>query len=66
MMNPEHHDRVVGAISTSLIVAASLVNQVADYNSSNEWFHRLATGGFRGIDTSGGQPSGDVAGYSVE
>lgn len=50
IMNPEHHDRVVGAIShLPHIVAASLVNQVADYNSSNEWFHRLAAGGFRDL-----------------
>lgn len=50
IMNPEHHDRVVGAIShLPHIVAASLVNQVADYNASNEWFHRLAAGGFRDL-----------------
>ncbi|SDC46195.1 prephenate dehydrogenase [Melghirimyces thermohalophilus] len=50
IMAPEHHDRVVGAIShLPHIVAAALVNQVAGYNASNEWFHRLAAGGFRDL-----------------
>ncbi|PTX59915.1 prephenate dehydrogenase [Melghirimyces profundicolus] len=50
IMDPAHHDRVVGAIShLPHILAAALVNQVADYNASNEWFHRLAAGGFRDL-----------------
>lgn len=50
IMKPEHHDRVAGAIShLPHIVAAALVNQVAGYNASNDWFHRLAAGGFRDL-----------------
>ncbi|OYD09973.1 prephenate dehydrogenase [Paludifilum halophilum] len=50
IMNPEHHDRIVGAIShLPHILAAGLVNQVDRYNESNEWFHRLAAGGFRDL-----------------
>ncbi|SMO42829.1 prephenate dehydrogenase [Melghirimyces algeriensis] len=50
IMAPDHHDRVVGAIShLPHIVAAGLVNQVAGYNESNEWFFRLAAGGFRDL-----------------
>ncbi|MFC4078077.1 prephenate dehydrogenase [Salinithrix halophila] len=50
IMAPDHHDRVVGAIShLPHIVASGLVNQVSRYNKSNEWFHRLAAGGFRDL-----------------
>ena len=50
IMDPHHHDRLVGAIShLPHIVAAGLVNQVGSYNEENEWFHRLAAGGFRDL-----------------
>lgn len=50
VMNPQEHDRVVGAISHfPHIVAAALVNLVADYDQDNAWYHRLAAGGFRDI-----------------
>jgi prephenate dehydrogenase len=50
LMDPEHHDRVVGAIShLPHVVAAALVNQVGRYNEENEWFFRLAAGGFRDL-----------------
>ncbi|QKG84340.1 prephenate dehydrogenase [Kroppenstedtia pulmonis] len=50
IMDPDHHDRVVGAIShLPHILAAALVNQVEGYNRSNEWFLRLAAGGFRDL-----------------
>lgn len=49
-MNPEEHDRVVGAIShLPHIVAAALVNQVRDYNEHNDMHVLLAAGGFRDI-----------------
>lgn len=49
-MNPDEHDQVVGAVSHfPHILAAALVNQVADYNQENEWHQRLAAGGFRDI-----------------
>ncbi|SEN28297.1 prephenate dehydrogenase [Lihuaxuella thermophila] len=54
IMDPVHHDRIVGAIShLPHIIAAGLVNQVGDYNESNEWFHRLAAGGFRDLTRIG-------------
>ncbi|MFS8611137.1 MAG: prephenate dehydrogenase [Planifilum fulgidum] len=50
IMDPHHHDRLVGAIShLPHIIAAGLVNQVGRYNEENEWFHRLAAGGFRDL-----------------
>lgn len=50
IMDPDHHDRVVGAIShLPHVIAAGLVNQVGRYNEENEWFHRLAAGGFRDL-----------------
>lgn len=50
IMDADHHDRVVGAIShLPHVLAAALVNQVASYNQSNEWYHRLAAGGFRDL-----------------
>ncbi|SDW59366.1 prephenate dehydrogenase [Marininema mesophilum] len=49
-MAPEYHDQVVGAIShLPHIIASGLVNQVSRYNDKNEWFHRLAAGGFRDL-----------------
>lgn len=54
IMDPVHHDRVVGAIShLPHIIAAGLVNMVGDYNEQNEWFHRLAAGGFRSLTRIG-------------
>ncbi len=50
VMDPDEHDRVVGAVSHfPHILAAVLVNQVSHYNEANEWHHRLAAGGFRDI-----------------
>jgi prephenate dehydrogenase len=50
IMDSDHHDRVVGAIShLPHVIAAALVNQVDTYNQSNEWYHRLAAGGFRDL-----------------
>ncbi|PTM58692.1 prephenate dehydrogenase [Desmospora activa] len=50
IMKADHHDRVVGAIShLPHVLAAALVNQVAGYNQENEWYHRLAAGGFRDL-----------------
>ncbi len=44
------HDNIVGAIShLPHIIAAALVNQVADLNEQNELYERLAAGGFRDI-----------------
>ena len=50
IMDPFHHDRLVGAIShLPHVIAAGLVNQVGRYNEENESFHRLAAGGFRDL-----------------
>ncbi|MBO8170718.1 MAG: prephenate dehydrogenase [Bacillaceae bacterium] len=50
VMNPDEHDRVVGAISHfPHLVASALVNQVASYDTDNKWYQRLAAGGFRDI-----------------
>lgn len=50
IMDPDHHDRLVGAIShLPHVIAAGLVNQVGIYNDENEWFLRLAAGGFRDL-----------------
>jgi len=54
VMDPVHHDQIVGAIShLPHIIAAGLVNQVGNYNEGNEWFHRLAAGGFRDLTRIG-------------
>ena len=54
LMDARHHDRIVGAIShLPHIIAAGLVNVVGDYNEENEWFHRLAAGGFRDLTRIG-------------
>ncbi|MCS1350592.1 prephenate dehydrogenase [Mechercharimyces sp. CAU 1602] len=50
IMAPDHHDRVVGAIShLPHVIASGLVNLVERYNEENEWFHHLAAGGFRDL-----------------
>lgn len=50
VMDPAEHDRVVGAVSHfPHILAAVLVNQVAQYDQANDWHRRLAAGGFRDI-----------------
>jgi len=49
-LNPDEHDRVVGAVSHfPHIIAAALVNLVASYDEENAWHARLAAGGFRDI-----------------
>lgn len=54
IMDPDFHDQIVGAIShLPHIIAAGLVNQVGNYNEGNEWFHRLAAGGFRDLTRIG-------------
>lgn len=50
IMDPDEHDRVVGAVSHfPHIIAAVLVNQVSRYDQENDWHRRLAAGGFRDI-----------------
>lgn len=50
IMDPDHHDRLVGAIShLPHVIAAGLINQIGSYNQENEWFLRLAAGGFRDL-----------------
>ncbi|SFS94614.1 prephenate dehydrogenase [Marininema halotolerans] len=50
MMDPRYHDEVVGAIShLPHIIASGLVNQISRYNEQNEWYYRLAAGGFRDL-----------------
>lgn len=49
-LNPNLHDEVVGAIShLPHIIAVALVNQIAGYNATNEYYQNLAAGGFRDI-----------------
>ncbi|WP_028548653.1 prephenate dehydrogenase [Paenibacillus sp. UNC451MF] len=49
-LNPKLHDEVVGAIShLPHIIAVALVNQIAGYNETNEYYQNLAAGGFRDI-----------------
>lgn len=49
-MDPAEHDQIVGAIShVPHLLASSLVNQVYAYHQTNEWYLRLAAGGFRDI-----------------
>ncbi len=46
----ELHDDIVGAIShLPHIIAVALVNQISNYNESNDLYERLAAGGFRDI-----------------
>ncbi|MFM1652702.1 prephenate dehydrogenase [Brevibacillus sp. B_LB10_24] len=50
VMDPAEHDQVVGAVSHfPHIIASALVNQVSQYNEGNDWYYRLAAGGFRDI-----------------
>jgi prephenate dehydrogenase len=50
VMDPAEHDQVVGAVSHfPHIIASALVNQVSRYNEGNDWYYRLAAGGFRDI-----------------
>ncbi|SHE42930.1 prephenate dehydrogenase [Seinonella peptonophila] len=54
IMDALFHDRIVGAVShLPHIIAAGLVVQVGQYNDQNEWFHRLAAGGFRDLTRIG-------------
>lgn len=49
-MSAREHDEVVGAISHfPHVIASSLVEHVFDYQQQNEWYFRLAAGGFRDI-----------------
>ncbi|MNO60334.1 prephenate dehydrogenase [compost metagenome] len=49
-VDPVMHDRIVGAIShLPHIIAVALVNQICDYNGSNDLYRTLAAGGFRDI-----------------
>ena len=48
IMDPFHHDRLRGRLS-SAPRSPPAVNQVGRYNEENEWFHRLAAGGFRDL-----------------
>jgi prephenate dehydrogenase len=49
-VDPAQHDEIVGAIShLPHIIAVALVNQVCDYNNTNELYRTLAAGGFRDI-----------------
>ncbi|RXT13919.1 prephenate dehydrogenase [Ammoniphilus sp. CFH 90114] len=50
VLDPEEHDKIVGAISHfPHIIAAALVNQVERYSEDTPWYNRLAAGGFRDI-----------------
>jgi prephenate dehydrogenase len=49
-MSPAEHDKIVGAISHfPHLIASSLVEHVNIYNEENDWYLRLAAGGFRDI-----------------
>lgn len=49
-LDAESHDEIVGAIShLPHMIAVALVNQIADYNDSNDLYQILAAGGFRDI-----------------
>lgn len=49
-MSPAEHDKIVGAISHfPHLIASSLVEHVNLYNEENDWYLRLAAGGFRDI-----------------
>jgi len=49
-LNARQHDEIVGAIShLPHIIAVALVNQIAEYNETNELYQSLAAGGFRDI-----------------
>jgi prephenate dehydrogenase len=49
-LDAKSHDEIVGAIShLPHMIAVALVNQIADYNESNDLYQSLAAGGFRDI-----------------
>ncbi len=49
-MAPSQHDDIVGAVShLPHVIAVALVNQIAEYNTDNDHYERLAAGGFRDI-----------------
>lgn len=49
-MEAAEHDRIMAAISHwPHVLAALLVHQVGKYNEENDWYHRLAAGGFRDL-----------------
>jgi prephenate dehydrogenase len=49
-IDPYLHDEIVGAIShLPHIIAVALVNQISQYNDSNDLYQLLAAGGFRDI-----------------
>lgn len=49
-MDAAEHDRIMAAISHwPHVLAALLVHQVGKYNRENDWYHRLAAGGFRDL-----------------
>lgn len=49
-MEAAEHDRIMAAISHwPHVLAALLVRQVGKYNDKNDWYHRLAAGGFRDL-----------------
>jgi prephenate dehydrogenase len=49
-IDPYLHDEIVGAIShLPHIIAVALVNQISQYNNSNDLYQLLAAGGFRDI-----------------
>lgn len=50
LMDAAEHDRIMAAISHwPHVLAALLVQQVGKYNQENDWYHRLAAGGFRDL-----------------
>lgn len=49
-LDAESHDEIVGAIShLPHMIAVALVNQISEYNESNDLYQILAAGGFRDI-----------------
>ncbi|WP_284640205.1 prephenate dehydrogenase [Paenibacillus silviterrae] len=49
-LDAKSHDTIVGAIShLPHVIAVALVNQIANYNRSNDLYQLLAAGGFRDI-----------------
>lgn len=49
-MKADEHDHIVGAISHfPHVIASSLVEHVYQYHEQNDWYLRLAAGGFRDI-----------------
>ncbi|GAA3405135.1 prephenate dehydrogenase [Paenibacillus hodogayensis] len=49
-VEPQRHDRIVGAVShLPHVIAVALVNQIARYNEEDGLYESLAAGGFRDI-----------------